>query len=294
MDEYLKENPSAQYPPVIRKIKEIQDISNAEFELYKSVDADLDKIEKNACFDTADKSTIERYEERIGIEHTDTESLEFRRARLQNRMNLNKKYVMIFYCEKLNELIGAGNWQATINALRTEMTIESNAANAHWYRELIQTLEMIKPVRLQVIVRPTINDKVIVKHRSSRRYVNYDFIVGVSQLGDTIGTVYGSEESIGGRLMINPTELNEIAENIKNRVRKVIVNDTIEITNFTLKTVTDNQLTLEYVIPSTVDLITNIKLMGDVEHIASADVNITTADNVLIKHIFDIETQEGK
>ncbi len=294
MDSYLQEMPLKQYPQIYRKIKDIQDISGAELELYKSIDKELDKINQNADFRTADEKTIERYEKMLGIQYTGTESMDFRRARIENRFNLNKKYVMIFYCEKLNELIGHGNWSATINALRTEMTIEGNAKSASWYKELIETLNMIKPVRLQITVRAALNETIIIRHKSSRKNVKYHFFVGISRIGtDSIGEEYGTEESIGGNLMISQTELNKLAETIKRDVTSVLVNDTYKITNFTLKTVEKSKLTLEYVIPLGIDFITNIKLMAGSEVMANADVKITSADNVLMKHTFEIATQES-
>ena len=293
MDEFLLENPIKQYPPIYR-FKEVKAIADAQLNLYKELDNTLNEIDRNSDFKTADETTIARYEKMVDIQPIDTESLEFRRARIENRFNLNKKYVMLYYCEKLNELIGYKKWKATINAKRTQLLIEANAQDAHWYKELVTTLNMIKPVRLLLTIKLKINEKLLINTKTTKQKVNYTFIVGSSRVGiDKLGIKTGEINNIGG-FMTTDEQIKRFATEIKSKAKSVLVNNEHIINSFSIKLAKDNTAILEYVIPSYVEHIDNVKIISDDGVIAEANVNIINADNVAIQHTFTIEAIEAQ
>ena len=87
--------------------------------------------------------------------------------------------------------------------------------------------------------------------------------------------------------------LNDTAEFVADDIASVLINDSIAITNFETKSVTGNQLTMEYeVTPSMTSLITNIKLLrADDEILTESDVYVPVSETVLSKHI--IRVKEG-
>lgn len=292
--EFLSENPIEQYPSKLQNMQVLIDISDAQLELYKETAAIIEKSENGGFFATADVAAVKRYENMIGIIAEPSETLEFRRARLQNRFNLNRRFNMRFYCEKFNELIGAGKWSATLNAERTILTIESAATQAAWIKELNETLNLVKPARLEAVIKPLIISNLKITAKTFSQYMQYTFKAGVSHVGvDPIGRAYSQEIELGGAIMISPSELTKTAEFIKNQIAAVKINDELTITEFTAKNVAENKLTLEYIVPSDVGTIENIKLIdteGDV--MTEQNVNVTTSDNVLMKHNFIIEEGE--
>jgi len=76
--------------------------------------------------------------------------------------------------------------------------------------------------------------------------------------------------------MIEADYISELATKISTDITKVLINNSIEITSFTLKSVTDNIFTLKFnVLKSQTELITNIKLKKtDETAISDNDVNI--------------------
>lgn len=61
--------------------------------------------------------------------------------------------------------------------------------------------------------------------------------------------------------MITDRFLGSVAEFVSTNVAKVVLNQTYEITNFTIKSVQGTVLTIEYMVPAaSVDLITLIQL----------------------------------
>lgn len=291
--EFLTENPIEQYPLKMQNMQAFIDISNVELKLYEKIAEQLTGIENNGFFDTADVDSIKRYEEMIGIISVPDETIDFRRARLKNRFNLNKKFSMRLYCEKLNDLIGAGRWKATLNAERTLLTIEAAATDAAWTNELMETINLIKPVRLNAVIKPNIITNIKIKTRSSRQFVRYGFIAGVSHVGDKIGEAYATEIEVEGKLMATKYELSKTAEFIKEQIAAVVINDNVTITNFATKETTNNNITLEYVIPASVENVDNIKLLDNEGYtVLEQNVNVATSDNVLMKHYITIDNEE--
>lgn len=288
---FLLENPISQYPPVLSRMTAIQDLSNAEYELYKDTYKRIENIENNAFFLTADEETVKRYESVINIISGADESLEFRRARLQNRYNLNKRYTIRCYCEKMNELIGHGKWNATLNSKRTLLTVVTSAKTADWTIELLETINRMKPVRLNVLFLTKTQSKIGISAAVEKRNVRYSFLLGSSKLGnDTLGQEYEDFKNIGGIGMITQSELNKTADFIMQNINKVLVNDLSEINQFTLKNTNNNIVQVEYIIPSTIEHIDNIKLIdvdGDV--IEELNVNVELTDNLLMKHNIVVE-----
>jgi len=84
--------------------------------------------------------------------------------------------------------------------------------------------------------------------------------------------------------MISEQFLHEIAEYVDERVAKVVLNGSYEITEFETKAVTDNTLAIRYVIPATeVSLVTKIELKSaDDDLITSNDVHIPVSSDTLM------------
>ena len=88
--------------------------------------------------------------------------------------------------------------------------------------------------------------------------------------------------------MINEQFLYDIAEYVDERVAKVVINESYEITEFEVKAVTNNVLALNYIVPaSEVSLITKIELK-DTENnqITANNVNVPiTSDTLMLQTI---------
>jgi len=88
--------------------------------------------------------------------------------------------------------------------------------------------------------------------------------------------------------MINAQFLYETAKFVDERVAKVVINESYEITEFEVKAVTDNVLAMNYIVPaSEVSLITNIELKdSENNQITANDVNVPiTSDTLMLQTI---------
>lgn len=117
------------YPPVIRSIKEIQQIAKAGDLEVEKLDMEIKRVESNMFFFSADGEGIKRFERLLGIPQNDTRSLEERKAYIfymanRKKMSLtelektihnyqkelcltpdyNKDELVVTICESVNDL----------------------------------------------------------------------------------------------------------------------------------------------------------------------------------------------
>jgi hypothetical protein len=88
--------------------------------------------------------------------------------------------------------------------------------------------------------------------------------------------------------MIAATLLNELAEYVDDRIAKVVINGSYEITDFEVKAVTDNVIGLNYIVPvAEVSLITLVELKtANNTVLTSNPVNVPiAADHMMLQTI---------
>lgn len=88
--------------------------------------------------------------------------------------------------------------------------------------------------------------------------------------------------------MIAASFLNELAEYVDDKIAKVVINGSNEITDFEVKAVTDNILAMNYIVPvAEVSLITLVELKAaDDTVLTSNPVNVPiAADHMMLQTI---------
>ena len=90
---------------------------------------------------------------------------------------------------------------------------------------------------------------------------------------------------------IQPALLNDTANFVVEDVTYVLINDTVRVSNFSLKQVSDNVASIEYVVtPDMTDIITDIKLMrADDAVLTQSAVYVPVTDTVISKHIITVK-----
>ncbi|HEY4391098.1 MAG TPA: ketopantoate hydroxymethyltransferase [Paenibacillus sp.] len=88
--------------------------------------------------------------------------------------------------------------------------------------------------------------------------------------------------------MIVSTFLSDIADYTNGKIAKVVLNDTVEISNFTIKEVNGSMIAMQYIVPATlVSTINKIELKdGDDNVISTNNVFVPIAtDTLLLQNI---------
>lgn len=292
MSDFLTRDPLEQFPPVFKKMKDIQHICKAQQTQNAKLNDALKGFEDDMFFDTASEKAIKRYEAVAKISaNPRIEDLEFRRKRVTNRYNLSPPFTTRFFADKLNEIIGVGKWKAYLNSERNVFTIESSAVNQQWFEEIQITINKLKPASLLFINKPMVNSSILTESFTLYQAVNYNYKLGAWKLGEKPFGFFQKETETGGKMSIEQRLLNILTENTVNLINTVLINDKVSILAFVAKNAENNTATIEYkVMSGDMDEIHNIKFLTSDNHvITNANVYIPLVDDVMLKHIIKIK-----
>ncbi|MEF2964924.1 ketopantoate hydroxymethyltransferase [Paenibacillus sp. M1] len=91
--------------------------------------------------------------------------------------------------------------------------------------------------------------------------------------------------------MMKARFLTEIANYTNTKIAKVILNDTVEIADFTIKQVTESTIGMQYMIPSSqISLVTKIELAdASGRVISSNEVYVPIASDTLLLHTIQVK-----
>lgn len=172
-------------PAIYDGVLEYEEVIKTEGEaLYYAHEA-LQNILLSQKLSTMPIDTITSYESIFGIiGNPDTETLEFRRQRIINRLSLKPPFPMEFLESRLDEIIGVGRW--TIDYDKDEFTlyIESSASDQQWATELSITINSIKPANIVYVNVPAIFNSIYVNSKSGYSQNTANYVSGLWVVGE--------------------------------------------------------------------------------------------------------------
>jgi len=114
-------------PPWYRDILDYQQICKTESEQLQRLSDNIVRIDENFYFQSMDEQAVSLWEAIFGIlPDMQTETLEFRRERLLIRIKTRSPFTLAFLYQKLDELVGAGNWKVDLDYANYRLDIELN------------------------------------------------------------------------------------------------------------------------------------------------------------------------
>lgn len=177
---------------------------------------------------TASVRGIEAHEDSLGIKANPlTESLEFRRERIINRLSMMPPFTMRFLKRKLDDIIGVGKWTAHIDSDNYTLYIESAAANQLWFHEILVTLARSKPANIVFMNTPLLFAGVVASEKINRVKATYNYRVGtIWELGlrPFVDLEIKEVLKMAETPSIQPQLLNDIATFTANDVKSVRLN----------------------------------------------------------------------
>lgn len=140
-----------QIPTWFQDILEYQELCQTETEQFTAFLDSMQAVENNFFFQTMDIGAISIWEKifRI-IPNPETETLDFRRTRLINRVSTKAPFTLGFLYRKLDELIGVGKWKVKVDHQNYTLYIEAEPCNKNGWDELLVLLNTIKPAHIMV------------------------------------------------------------------------------------------------------------------------------------------------
>lgn len=284
-------------PNIYNEIKEMDAVIATENIEFQNLQNEIDTVRNNQYVLTANEIGIVMFETMLGIKANPlTETLEFRRQRIINRLSMSVPFTYRFLEQKLNETVGKDKWLMSLDYNTYTLTIESSAENQQWFEEIAITMNIIKPANILFINKPLIKETLNVNETVTGNKGIYNYKLGTTwNLGqkpfrtlEDIGVV-----KMAGISSVNNNLLNDIATFTASDIDNVIINNSYVVNTFSLKESLENNAILEYTvdkIQSGIEIITNIKLRKSTnEVLTDASVYIPLIDSVVLKHTINVK-----
>ena len=290
MYERIRRDTLNDFPEVIQNINDFKAMSASNNIQNELLADDMEQFERDLYFDTMQEDVVKMHEKFFDIHSLDGETLQFRRERIKSRYNIKPPFTRNYMKEKLDLIIGEEKYNLTVNCMNKSITVEASMEDKPYFEELYVTFNLIKPCTMVFITKPYTVCGIKISDAISRRTVQFYKMDGSKKLdGWKLGNVGDSMEVM---TMTNTTNLvQEEKRNIKEKVAKILINDTLVITNFA-KIITNGGVEISYYVDSSVTEVTNIKILkSDNTVLTESTVYVPNQVNMEFKQV--IKVQEG-
>lgn len=289
----LDTNLCQQLPPWYREVLDYQQICRTETAQFEALADEIIGVADNFFFQTMDESAISQWEKIFGIvPNPDTESLDFRRTRVLNRISTRPPYTLGFLYQKLDELIGPGLWTVTVDYANYTLYIESSALNQNYATEVAFTINRIKPAHIVYINTPLIVSDLLLSEGITAAGQTFHYRLGTWALGVLPFGSVSPEEAIKmpETASIQQALLTGVADFVSGDVASARINGTTTITNLS-KSVSGGVLTVTYTVTATqATEITQAELLdaeGNV--LTSSGVYVPVDVSTVMKHTINVK-----
>ena len=281
-------------PHIYKDVTEMDAIIDAEQIQLSSAQTKASQAFANTFVLTANYEGIEMFEMMLGIiADPTTESTEFRRQRVLNRITLEPPFTFRFLKKRLDDIIGKGAWNAHVDFNNYTLYVESSASNQNWYQELEFTINQIKPCNIIFTNVPLTALLIAINEEISYRTIQWNYKLGSWALGEKPFslTEEGAIIKMADKTSITDKLLHDTAGFVLSDIKAVLINDSVKITSFKVSQVVDAVITIEYeVTRAQVEEVTNIKLLdGDDNVLSNSNVWVPVNQTILGKHTITIK-----
>lgn len=279
-------------PPWYREILDYQEICQTEKEQFDMLAEEITSVADNFFFQAMDERAVSMWEQILNImPDPGKESLEFRRERALNRISSRPPYTLGFLYQRLDDLIGVGRWNVTVDYPNYTLYIESSAENQQYATEVAYTINSIKPAHIVYINTPYMRSSLLLSEKIELSQRNYRYHLGSWNLGVT---PFATEQSQGVIKMpttssIQEPLLTDTVNFILGDIVKARVNGSVIITDLN-KWVSETTLTVTYsVAQNQAEEITQVEFLDTEDNVlTSSTVYVPVESSTVIKHIFAV------
>lgn len=288
--------PCEQLPPWYREVLDYQQMCNTIGAQFALLAEEITRVADNFFLQTMDLETVQMWEGIFRIvANPATESLQFRRDRIINRISMRPPFTLRFLYQKLDELIGPGLWNVTVDYPNYALYIESNVDGQGYSQELIYTINHIKPAHITFINSPVAMSGIVLSERVSEISYTWNYVLnGQWLLGQE---PFADEEEVQVIKLpqtpsIQSALLTGVADFVSNDVASARLNGSIPVTALN-KSVDGSTLTITYQVTQAMTTeITQVELLAaDGTVLTSMSAYVPVTETAVIKHV--IPVQEG-
>lgn len=281
-----------QFPPWYREVLDYQQMCQTETAQFEALAQEITGIAENFFFQTMGLDGIEMWEQIFHIvPNPQTEDVDFRRYRVLNRITTKPPFTLGFLYQKLDELIGPGLWEVTVDYPNYTLYIESSAQNQNYASEVAFTINRIKPAHIVYVNAPFIQSGLLLSETIEKAKRVFNYHLGYWNLGQL---PFASDEDSEVVKMpevpsIQAALLTGVADFVSGDVASARINGTISISALT-KSVSGNTLTITYTVTSSQTTeVTQAELLdADGNVLTSSNIYVPITDTAVIKHTIPV------
>ena len=281
-----------QLPPWYREVLDYQQMCQTETAQFEALAQEITGIAENFFFQTMGLDGIEMWEQIFNIvPNPQTEDIDFRRYRVLNRITTKPPFTLGFLYQKLDELIGPGLWEVTVDYPNYTLYIESSAQNQNYASEVAFTINRIKPAHIVYVNAPFIQSGLLLSETIEKAKRVFNYHLGYWNLGQL---PFASDEDSEVVKMpevpsIQTALLTGVANFVSGDVASARINGTISISALT-KSVSGNTLTITYTVTSSQTTEVNQVELLDAEGnvLTSSNIYVPITDTAVIKHTIPV------
>ena len=229
-------------PPIVKKIRELQEICAAEQPNFDEAEKEIENILCRVFVSQADKKGIMRFEKVYGITPSQEETIEQRRVNILIRnikRNISLSEVLtILYNYTVNiELDCDYNEDEAIITLKDETTDIAI---------IYKALDEIAPLNVYIKEKMLTENRVSILKTILYEKMYYNYALGKWNLGRLNFGSRGEKTKLGGdKVNLQPKIFTDVKNTIESDIKKIVVNDTLDITEFEVKK-TDDRVIVNY------------------------------------------------
>lgn len=282
------------WPEWFRKILDFQALCQTEGEELRGMAEAMDQVRQNLYVQSMDEGATAEWESIFRIvANPATESLEFRRDRVLNRLSMRPPFTLTYLYQRLDALFGPGNWEVEMDYPNATLYIEAAVEDQQYFSELSATMDIVKPCHIVYISRPRVSAALLLSEEIALTKGRYNYHLGSWALGQLPFRSQDKEEIVkmASQPSIQPAFLNQTAAFVADDVQSVRINGTVLISDLSHSSA-GNVGTVGYTILKTqVQEVTLIELLDAAGTVlASSTVYVPiNEDKVAFRHRFTVK-----
>lgn len=274
-------------PPIVKKIREIQAICTAEQPNFDEAEKEIENILCRVFVSQADDKGIMRFEKIYGITPSQEETIEQRRVNILIRnikRNISLSEVLtILYNYTVNVEL-----ECDYNKDEATITLKDETTDI---AIIYKAVDEIAPLNVYIKEQLSTIDKTTILKSVLYEKMYYNYILGKWKLGRLNFGLRGEKTKLGGdKVKLQPKLYSDMQDTIKSDIKKVIVNDELEISEFEI-TQKDNSVIVNYHIRAAD--VKNIKRISfkteDGEEVATLNIDLNIDVDIEVTQEFTIE-----
>ena len=284
-------------PDWFRRILDFQEICKTESAQMEALAAAINAVADNFFFQTMDEGAVSTWEKIFGIvPNPQTETLDFRRQRVLNRVSMQPPFTLGFLYQKLDQIIGKGKYEIHVDYPNYTLYILSSAENQSYATEVSYTVGRIKPAHIVFINQPFVANKLTLGETVALSALVWQYRLGSWGLGltpfvlteDKEGVVVPSNYSVQQEL------LEDTAKAIPPNVTSARINGSIVISSLDRTTV-GNVAQVQYTVTAEqTSLVTQIELLdSDGNVLTTSPVYVPVTEPAIFTHKIQVDVKEG-